>query len=483
MIRPDHGKQINLMLVIGITGGIGSGKSTVTDRLQQLGAKVIDADRVAHELSRPGAAGFEAMVAEFGEDILDAQGEIDRARLRQRVFDDPGQRIRLENLLHPLIRAEMRRRMAQIDDDVCFLAIPLLIETGQTDLIDRLLVIDARAELRLQRALERDHSDVKSVKQIMAAQIGDKARRAAADDIIENNNDLDTLYRQVDDLYRKYRQMVQQAKLEQNPLRDDEQPAAEAATRQVAYELPLNERVRTLLRLESVFASIRHHLSGDDAEDSRAVLQDILDLLNVLNRPDIKKELIKELDRIQGVMKRYLEAPGVDRGRVGTINHAIESVQRKLQAMNGQMGQKLRTNEFVMAVKQKESVPGGPTIMDLPGLGHWLSRGADARRHDLLDWLEEFRGLEEAVSLILELIRSSTPPTSQQASKGFYQNSLDTGLSVQMIRVLLPANSAYCPEISGGRHRFTVRFLQPEGIARPTQTDQNVTFELACCVL
>lgn len=192
------------MLVIGLTGGIGSGKSTVAERFAARGVPVIDADLIARALVEPGQPALERIAGAFGPQVLDTHGRLDRARLRRHVFANPGQRKRLEALLHPLIRQEMRDRVQRLSAAYCLLVIPLLLETGQTDLVQRILVVDAPDALRYQRLAQRDGLTRDDIDAIMSAQINRAQRLAAAHDVIVNDGDLDNLDRRVEELHRRY---------------------------------------------------------------------------------------------------------------------------------------------------------------------------------------------------------------------------------------------------------------------------------------
>lgn len=195
-------------LVIGLTGGIGSGKSTVAKLFARLGAPVIDADAIAHELVSPGEPALRAIVAAFGRDVLTPEGTLDRRRLRERAFRDPALRERLETILHPLIRREMRRRVQALDAPYCVLCIPLLLETGRTDQMDRILVVDTPPTLQIERTQARDGSSRETVERIMRAQVDPRERLAAADDVIDNSGTLAQLEAQVESLHRRYLDMA-----------------------------------------------------------------------------------------------------------------------------------------------------------------------------------------------------------------------------------------------------------------------------------
>ncbi|MBI5451585.1 MAG: dephospho-CoA kinase [Gammaproteobacteria bacterium] len=192
------------MLRIALTGGICSGKTTVSRMFEALGIPVIDADVIARELVTPGSPALRQIISAFGPGLITQDGQLDRERLRQRVFADPAQRRQLEAILHPLIRSEMRRRVAQLTTPYCILSIPLLVETGQQDLADRILVIDTPETLQRQRLQARDRRSTAEIDAVLAAQSPRALRLAAADDVIINADDLPTLERQVARLHQDY---------------------------------------------------------------------------------------------------------------------------------------------------------------------------------------------------------------------------------------------------------------------------------------
>ncbi len=192
-------------LVVGLTGGIASGKTAASRCFEKLGVPVIDADVIAREVVEPGSRALEEIVEQFGREVLDDTGRLDRSKLRQLVFGDPERRRVLEQLLHPEIRRRMQQMIADCYDDYVVLAIPLLLEAGQTSLVDRVLVIDAPESVQLARAVERDGSSEKMIKDIMAAQLPRKQRLARADDIIENSGSIQDLCERVGKLDQFYR--------------------------------------------------------------------------------------------------------------------------------------------------------------------------------------------------------------------------------------------------------------------------------------
>lgn len=200
------------MLKIGLTGGIGSGKTTVANYFAALGVPVIDADQIARELVNPGQPALQAIVNAFGPAVLDRAGHLDRARLRAMVFGadaDPGQRPLLESILHPLIRAEMQRRAQVIIAPYELLSIPLLVEGGRVDQVGRILVIDAPEALQYQRVRQRDKvSSDAEITAILHAQASRQQRLAVADDVIVNDGDLEKLRQQVLALHQVYQKLA-----------------------------------------------------------------------------------------------------------------------------------------------------------------------------------------------------------------------------------------------------------------------------------
>lgn len=194
---------------IALTGGIASGKTEVERRFAELGAAVVDADRVARELVEPGQAALQEIVEQFGETMLSTDGTLDRVAMRARVFDDAAARQRLEAILHPRIRETMRERAIAAIADYVLLSIPLLVESGGAyDWIDRILVVDVPVELQLQRLLSRSGVDLALARNMLASQTTREERLAIADDVIENSGSFAALDDQVRCLDRRYRDLA-----------------------------------------------------------------------------------------------------------------------------------------------------------------------------------------------------------------------------------------------------------------------------------
>lgn len=193
-------------LVVGLTGGIGSGKSTVADMFAALDVPVIDADEIAREVVAPGRPALAEIVREFGDGVQTAGGGLDRGALRELVFPEPARRARLEAILHPRIRGEMQRRLHAVRAPYCILCIPLLLEAGQLDMVDRVLVVDLPREEQIRRTRARDGVARETVEAILDAQADRTRRQQAADDVIDNSGPLEALHEQVESLHRRYLQ-------------------------------------------------------------------------------------------------------------------------------------------------------------------------------------------------------------------------------------------------------------------------------------
>lgn len=251
----------------------------------------------------------------------------------------------------------------------------------------------------------------------------------------------------------------------------------------VIYEQPLNERVRTFLRLEHLFKEFFARLEGASLWDSRNALVSLLDILTIFNRADLKTEVMKELERQMGALAALENAPGVDRARLVELLDEFDMLVDRMHAMHGQVGQELRQNEFLNSVKQRVSIPGGTCDFDLPGYHFWLQRPLPKRIADLHNWITVFEPIRLSISLILRLVRGSANPVPEIAHGGFFQKMLDATCPCQLVRVAVAADAPYYAEVSGGRHRFTVRFMEPLPDGHAVQTTQDVHFELTCCLI
>ena len=250
----------------------------------------------------------------------------------------------------------------------------------------------------------------------------------------------------------------------------------------VCYEHPLNERVRKLLRLEFLLAQTRHFFAGESSWESRTTLLSMLEILDALGRGDAKGELINELERQHGQLAAFRERPEVDQGQLDTLLDHLRDLINRLHRHPGQPGQSLRDNEFLINLRQRASIPGGTCTFDLPSLQHWLLRPAPERKILLQGWFAEFELLQEAVDTLLHLIRETGRRSQEVAPKGSFERAMDPERPFQLIQIQLQPSLAVFPEISAGRHRFTIRFLSQSDMGmRPRVTEEDIAFRLALC--
>lgn len=197
-------------LRVGLTGGIGSGKSEAARQFARLGATVIDTDLLAHELVEPGQPALAEIAVSFGADALASDGRLDRTWLRQQVFADPARRRQLEAILHPRIRARALQLADQADAPYCILVIPLLVETGADYGLQRILLIDCPEDLQRQRIQTRDHLSENDIDTVLAAQASRVQRQSVADDIVVNDKQLPQLHAEIEKLHHRYLQLASQ---------------------------------------------------------------------------------------------------------------------------------------------------------------------------------------------------------------------------------------------------------------------------------
>ena len=252
----------------------------------------------------------------------------------------------------------------------------------------------------------------------------------------------------------------------------------------ITYEQPLNERMRTFLRMEFLFSQVSHYIDGESEWDNRNAISALIEIVDFITRSDIKTELIKELERHATTLNALVNSPAVDNQRLSAILEKIDHYLGQLRDSSYQPGQTLRQNEFLSSIKQRNSIPGGTCNFDIPGYFYWLHRPSQFKRSDLQNWQSDLLLLKDSIKLSLQMIRNSNTPSSEQAEKGFYQKQIEANVACHLIRVVLPHDSKYYPEISGGKHRFAVRFMEQSSMAdRPVQTKDTVAFELHCCIL
>jgi len=248
------------------------------------------------------------------------------------------------------------------------------------------------------------------------------------------------------------------------------------------YEQPLNERMRTFLRLEFLYQQLCFHLEQPDAWCTRAAVSALLEILAITARGDVRSDALKELERHMSVIHEYQARPGADPDRVHSIVANLAKLRTDLNSAGVAQMQRLRDSEFLNAIKHRSAIPGGTCEFDLPDYAHWLSLPFGARIATLNDWVAIVRPLCDAVVELLWLTRQNTHPRRETATAGVFQLPLDKHMQCQLLRIALPAESNLFPEISGSHHRCTIRFLKWTAVeSRAVQTEEDVSFLLTTC--
>jgi cell division protein ZapD len=250
----------------------------------------------------------------------------------------------------------------------------------------------------------------------------------------------------------------------------------------ITYEYPLNERVRTLLRLEDLYDRVRFFLMKDDPHDHHACLTGIFEILEVASRADLKSDLLQELDRQRTFLEALRSNPAISEQKLDEVLREIEVAFTNLHATSGKTGQTLRENEWLMAIKQRAGIPGGTSEFDLPSYHAWLHHEAARRRDDLSGWLRPMLPVHAALSIVLRVLRESGRAVSLIAFQGVYQQT-PAEKPAQMLRLSLAPELPCVPEISANKYALNVRFLQPDGVQRTRVYEHDVPFELAFCNL
>ena len=259
------------------------------------------------------------------------------------------------------------------------------------------------------------------------------------------------------------------------------------ARRVITYEYPLNERIRTLLRLEDLFERSRHFIARTDPHDHHMALLTLFEILEVSSRADLKSDLLQELERQKQVLLSFRNNPEIQEDALSGVVRDIEQAAAALFSMTGKIGQYLRENDWLMSIKQRTGIPGGACEFDLPSYHYWLHRPAEERTGQLAAWTGPLYPLRDGSAIILRILRESGRPQALTAPQGMYQQMLG-GKSAQMLRLRIDATTPCVPEISANKYVLNIRFMAQDGEpavqeTRPRTADWNVGFELTFCNL
>ncbi len=248
------------------------------------------------------------------------------------------------------------------------------------------------------------------------------------------------------------------------------------------FEQPLNERMRTFLRLDFLYNQALFHNETPSQWGSRAAMSSLLDILAITTRSDTRSDVLKELERHLSILNEYQAKPGVDSGRLKTIMSNLLRLRTELLNSGNAFLQPLRESDFLNAIKHRSAIPGGTCEFDLPDYYYWLSQPADTRMKTFGQWLGMLRPLCDAIAELLWLTRQSGRAREEVAQAGVFHITFERDSPSQLLRISLPASLGLYPEISGSHYRCSIRFLTWNGLStRPTQAETDVRFMLRCC--
>lgn len=251
----------------------------------------------------------------------------------------------------------------------------------------------------------------------------------------------------------------------------------------IRYEHPLNERIRTMMRLEDLFQRARYFSAKTEPNDHHAALNAMFEIAEIAARADLKSDLLQELERQRQLLSALRENPQVAIETLDEFLSDIVAAASDLHAQSGRIGQHLRDNEWLMIIKQRMGIPGGVCEFDLPSYHFWLNREAQARQGDLHAWLAPFLPIDEALGIVLRVLRDSGRSSRQVAYNGLFQLMLTATKVAQLLRITVARDLPYVPEISANRYALNIRFVGFDIADRPRQIEQDVEFDLTFCNL
>jgi cell division protein ZapD len=250
----------------------------------------------------------------------------------------------------------------------------------------------------------------------------------------------------------------------------------------IVFEYPLNERIRTMLRLEDLLEKIGHFQRSDGPREHHVALTTLFEVLEVAFRGDIKVDLIQELDRQRQSLLAFRNNPQISEEALSGALYEIEQASTALLAINGKVGQGLRDNEWLMSIKNRVGIPGGVCEFDLPSYHLWLNRPGAVRREHLAGWVKPFVPIREGLAIVLRLLRASGRSEPRVAAGGLFQMT-PSGPAVQMIRIETAADECCVPEVSANRYALNIRFTTQDGGSRARPCERDVPFGMTLCNL
>jgi cell division protein ZapD len=259
-------------------------------------------------------------------------------------------------------------------------------------------------------------------------------------------------------------------------------PTPGQAAAPLIFEQPLNERMRTFLRLDYLYNQALYHNEKASQWGSRAAVGSLIDILAITTRSDVRSEVLKEIERHLLQLAEFENKSGVDGGRLRALINNLARLRTGLSAAGAAYLQPLRDSEFLAAIKHRSAIPGGTCEFDLPDYFFWLNQDAASRTQAFNEWLALLRPLCDAVAEVLWLTRQNGRSRNEVGAAGTFTINFERDTPLQLLRICLPASAGIYPEISGSHHRCSVRFLKWNGLAaRPSQAEGDIPFQLVTC--
>ncbi len=250
----------------------------------------------------------------------------------------------------------------------------------------------------------------------------------------------------------------------------------------ISYEFPLNEKIRTLLRLEDLFARMTLFTEHDHCMDHHMAMMTLFEILDVISRADLKSDLLKDLERQKRVLSGLHNNPQISEDALDAILAEIDQAYGLLLAMSGKIGQHLRENEWLMSIRQRAVMPGGTCEFDLPSYHYWQAQDVGTRRESLLAWLAPLQPLHTGLKIILQLLRENGRVFQFTAHQGTFQQ-MQGGRVAQLLRVRIGRELACIPEVGANKYAINIRFITANYAAKSSLFEQDVPFELTFCSL
>lgn len=244
------------------------------------------------------------------------------------------------------------------------------------------------------------------------------------------------------------------------------------------YEFPFNERIRTLLRLEDLFSKVLLNIDSNLAANHHNAIISFFQILDLIDRSDLKTDLVQELDRQKIILSHLADNPNIDLSVLQPILNNICQVSELLKSLHNKPGQPLRENEWLMTIKQRAVIPGGLCEFDLPSYHYWLEQSTSQRQEDLNTWLSHITPIFDALKIILNIIRGSGKRTLVIAVKGTYQQMLGGAKPAQMLSVHVEDDLTCYPEISANKYAINIRFIALNASRKPEPCDTDINFKL-----